>query len=193
MRVLWRLGRAARAGGEEESWRTSASRGACTRHGRRGQEIAQLDREQSALQLQMDSWGHDQRVTAALAISLVVVARKDAASHDLVSGISALTRRQRRPYSVYVCCPVTVLQYTTKGKTEPWSWLSVLCLLCVVLGSTLCHKSSDTLCFCSCIIQTLSKVPQLAMRWHLINPGKRSNSHLLGTECTSWLSTVVSC
>lgn len=55
MRVLWRLGRAARAGGEEESWRTSASRGACTRHGRRGQEIAQLDREQSALQLRMDS------------------------------------------------------------------------------------------------------------------------------------------
>lgn len=49
MRALWRLVRAASAGGEEESWRTSASRGACTRHRRRGQETAQLDREQSPL------------------------------------------------------------------------------------------------------------------------------------------------
>lgn len=38
MRALWGLGRAAGAGREEENWRTSASRGAYTRHRRRGQD-----------------------------------------------------------------------------------------------------------------------------------------------------------
>lgn len=131
------------------------------------------------------SSGHDQRVAAALAFSPVVIARKVEASRDLIPGKISLSRRQHKPYSVYLYCAVSVCYSPTLRAKRSSGAGSVLCLLRVVLSSTSCHKSSDTLCFCSCIIQTLSKVPQLAVRWHLINPGKRSNSHLSGTECTS--------
>lgn len=103
----------------------------------------------------------------------------------LAAGETAFTCIQHTHYRYVSAAPWS----QSVGNMKPWSSACVLWLVCVVLGSTLCSTSSDTVCFCSCIMQTLRKVPQLAVCWHFINPGKSSSSHLVGTECASWLRT----